>query len=371
MTDKSFYGFREKSADAFFQSFALEIVAGCQLQCENCYKDFKNGLCPMPESFVKRMIHEAGEVGFSEIVLIGGEPTLHPGLPEFIEWTLEAGLSPIVCTNGMALANKNYCEKIALPNTTIVIHGLVPLPSTKMDEHVKFTGYADKLQEAYHNINTLRTSRDITVVAEAVVIKPFLPYLLEFHKWCRENDYIPFIELNRRKDNGQESELSVSPEELCKTFKVLQNWDKQNAAHLTDQVLSPPAYGTKCTMSITGIHVKNFGNNDYGGVYSCCAQTIRHGDLRKQSLGEIIYDPSMAVFKNQDQWIAGPCKTCKDYPACKGGCRGEATLAFGCPRSSCPACWRIPEKIRNDPNKMMPESCIGCPLEGKCTLRRE
>jgi len=227
------------------------------------------------------------------------------------------------------------------------------------------------LQQAYDNLNDLRRHRNFTVVAEAVVINPFLPHILDFHKWCRENDYISFVELNRKGNNGCDNDLSASPGEVRDVFLQLQEWDYANSPELADNLLTPPAYGTKCTMSITGLHVKNFGDDNYSGVYSCCAQSICHGDLRKKALQEIITDSSMEVYKNQDKWISGPCRNCNHYQMCRGGCRGEATLAFGCPRASCPACWHIPKEIRKNPKKMMPETCSGCPLENDPGCQRK
>lgn len=365
MKEQSFYGFREKGKSARYQSFALEIVGGCQLRCGNCYRTPAQKLSLMPSTFVKKMIREAKEMGFAEIVLIGGEPTLHPELPRFIEFILEEGLSPILCTNGIRLADKKYCSNIIREGMTIVIHGLVPTSYKTMDDHVKMNGYMEKLVKAYKNVEAKRT-KNITIVAEAVVIKPFLPHLLDFHIWCRNNGYIPFVELNRRGNNGELDNLSVSPEEVFNIFGQLQIWDLNNAENLTDHLLTPPAYGNKCTMSITGLHIKNFGHGNYGGVYSCCAQTVKHGDLKKQSLAEILADTGMLVFKNQDDWIVGPCRQCQYYFLCKGGCRGEAALTFKCARASCPTCWHIPKEIRNNPLEMAPKDCSGCPLEEKC-----
>lgn len=363
MKEDSYYAFRELGSKSKFQSFALEIVAGCQLKCGNCYRLPQKKVDPMPSHFISRMIMEARGSGFAEVVFIGGEPTLHPDLPQHTEKALEEGLAPILCTNGVRLAEKEYCEQIIFEGMTVVIHGMIQAPDKIMDQHVSVVGYKEKLQKAYNNLNELRKRRNFTIVAEAVVIKPFLPHLLDFHKECRKNNYIPFIELNRRGNNGCENKLSVSPEEVRNVFIQLQEWDYANSAGLADKLLTPPAYGNKCTMSITGLHVKNFGNGNYSGVYSCCAQSICHGNLREKTLQEIIADPSMQVYKDQDRWIAGPCQQCGHYPICRGGCRGEAMLAFGCPRASCPSCWHIPPEIRKDYVKMRPSDCSGCPLE--------
>lgn len=374
MNKNSFYGFRE-IGKRNFQSFALEITTGCQLQCGNCYREPSKGNGLMPHDFVMKALEMARDEGFSEAVWIGGEPTIHPELPKFIQISRKYGLVPILCTNGIRLADRHYCEQIIHSNMVVVIHGLVPLATNNgMDTHVRYSGYSKKLEQAYGNLKKIRKEGiQFTVVSEAVVIKPFLPHLLNFHCWCRENDFIPFIEINRRGNNGLLNHLTVSPNDVNALFTEIQKWDQLNFPDLADQLLTPPAYGNKCTMSITGVHVKNYGINDFGGVYSCCAQNICHGDLRISTLSEILKAPGMEVFKDQDQWIAGFCRSCKYYPQCRGGCRGEAALAWGCSRASCPACWHIPENIRKNPENMLPSSCSGCPLEGNpaCKPKRQ
>lgn len=367
VASKSFYGFRETGMVNKYQSCALEIVTGCQLDCFNCYLDKTrqgrgNGKNPMDSDFVYGVIKQARELGFFEIVFIGGEPTLHNQLPQFVEMTLGLGLSPIVCTNGIRLSDAQYCSKVALPGTTIVIHGLLPMPWHTMDSHVSYRQYTERLRESYLNLDRIR-QKGVTVVAESTVITTFYDHLLEFHGWCREQGITPFVEVNRRGNNGKCSDISCSPEKVLELFQAMQGYDTENG-YPADLLLVPPAYGQRCTMSVTGVHIKNFGQGDYGGVYSCCAQTIRHGDLKEQSLAEILKSPGMGVFKEQDNWIAGPCAECEHYAECRGGCRGEAALAFGCSRASCPVCWHIPEEVRNDSRVMMPPSCDGCPLEG-------
>lgn len=370
MEKQSFYGFREKGGKKF-QSFALEIVAGCQLKCGNCYRSPETAGGLMPDGFVREAIAAAAAAGFSESVLIGGEPTLHKGLPEFVRLSLELGLAPIICTNGIRLADEAFAEAVAQAGATIVIHGLLPMPRKEMDRHVGMKGYSEILKKAYANLDRLRGPRKITIVAEAVIIRPFLPYLLEFHAWCRSNGYIPFLEINRRGNDGRANGLSAPPEEVSSLFEELQAFDRRNFPELADPLLTPPAYGNKCTMSITGVHIKNFGKGDYGQVYSCCAQTVSHGNLRERPLEAILAGGTLAVFKDQDRWIAGPCRECHHYPVCRGGCRGEASLAFGCARASCPACWLIPEEVRGDASLMMPVTCAGCPLEDRgCRPKR-
>ena len=358
-------GFRETGRRRY-QSFAMELVGPgrCQLRCRNCYQaEAEHGPDgDMPEKFVGDALRQARECGFAEVVLMGGEPTLHPGLHGFVRLALEIGLVPIVVTNGIRLANAQYARSIALPGTTIVLHA--PLSNAVQDEEVGARGYSAKLRQAYTNVTGLN---GVVVVAEVVVIREFLPHIPDMHHWCREKRVVPFVEFNRSSNLGNPYSGAATPEEVLALFENLRQADP----HPPD-VLLPPAYGQTCTMSMTGVHVKNFGKGNYGGVFSCCAMTVRHGDLRTQPLTEILQSHSFQVLRDQDEWIYGPCRTCEYYSTCRGGCRGQASLTFGCVRASSPFCWHLPVEVRDSPSIMIPPTCAGCPLEGNpaCHPRR-
>lgn len=364
--ETGFYGFREKGATRY-QSFALELVPGfkCQLRCRNCYKHDGGNTSDggdMPSAFVKNTLTQAKECGFAEAVFIGGEPTLHPDLPELMSFASKIGLTPILCTNGIKLANANYAARVAVPGSVLVLHA--PLPNNVQDSHVDHRGYQALLGQAYDNVID---REQVTIVAETVVIESFFDHIPELYRWCLDKGITPFIEINRRYDKGHAYSGTVEPKRVEELFKKL-----VSLTSAPPGVLVPPAFGQPCTMAITGLHIKNLGGGDYSGVYSCCAQNVKHGDLLHQSLADVLADKGLAVFKQQDEWIYGPCRSCQYYAICRGGCRGEASLAFGCPRASCPVCWHIPAEIRNDPSVMAPPNCAGRPLEGNpaCHPRR-
>jgi radical SAM protein with 4Fe4S-binding SPASM domain len=364
MNEQTFYGFREKGETTRYQGFALELVAPsrCQLRCRNCYKSedlrrSRDG--EMPTEFAKEALDQARANGFAEAIFMGGEPTLHSDLAGLVEYAISIELAPIVVTNGMKLSDTTYANRIAQPGATLVLHA--PLPEHVQDKEVQTRGYSKKLRQAYVN---LARRKDITVVAEVVAIREFLPHIPEMVEWCRENSIVPFVEFNRTSDKGIIYEGTISPEEVKDLFDKIRANDPNPA-----EIFLPPAYAQPCTMAITGVHVKNFGNGDFGGVYSCCAQSVRHGDLRSQTLAEILGDSSFLVFKNQDEWIFGPCRECEYYSICRGGCRGQAYQTFGCARASSPFCWHLSAEVRSDYRIMAPPSCHGCPLKGNPACR--
>lgn len=79
----------------------LEITAKCQLECAHCYAESApqgtHGVMVYDDWL--RVIDEAVAIGVGMVQFIGGEPTLHPGLPDFVDYALIRGLSVEVFTN--------------------------------------------------------------------------------------------------------------------------------------------------------------------------------------------------------------------------------------------------------------------------------
>ncbi|WP_043486426.1 MULTISPECIES: radical SAM protein [Streptomyces] len=83
------------------QSIELEITGTCQLRCDHCC----TGSSPQaPAGEMTRddwsgVIADVAEVGIPTVQFIGGEPTLSPHLPQFIDEALALGLEVEVYSN--------------------------------------------------------------------------------------------------------------------------------------------------------------------------------------------------------------------------------------------------------------------------------
>lgn len=79
----------------------LEITGRCQLECRMCYSDAgpwgTHG--SMTDADWMRVLDQAAGMRVEEVQFIGGEPTLHPGLPTLIAHALSHGLDVEVYTN--------------------------------------------------------------------------------------------------------------------------------------------------------------------------------------------------------------------------------------------------------------------------------
>lgn len=79
----------------------LLLNRGCNLRCSFC--DLWEGFSHMPLERVRPLLQQAVDIGTRVLVLTGGEPLLHPDLPEIVEEARRLGLSVNITTNGTLL----------------------------------------------------------------------------------------------------------------------------------------------------------------------------------------------------------------------------------------------------------------------------
>lgn len=90
----------------------LNIDRRCNLRCVWCYARAQGyGKCDMSLETVRKYMVLAAELGARSVVLIGGEPTLHPDFFKIIEIIRSAGLKVFLATNGVKFSDKEFLNK--------------------------------------------------------------------------------------------------------------------------------------------------------------------------------------------------------------------------------------------------------------------
>lgn len=86
---------------AAIRSVELEITGTCQLQCTHCCTESgpRASAGNMRRADWEQVISDVAELGIPAVQLIGGEPTLSPHLPQYIDHALTAGLRVEVYSN--------------------------------------------------------------------------------------------------------------------------------------------------------------------------------------------------------------------------------------------------------------------------------
>ncbi len=99
---------------------SLEITGRCQLRCEHCYADSgpHGDSGTMTATDWRRVLDEAAALGVRDVQFIGGEPTLHPELPELVRHALKLDLNVEVYTNLVSVKPELW-DVLELPGVRI------------------------------------------------------------------------------------------------------------------------------------------------------------------------------------------------------------------------------------------------------------
>jgi sulfatase maturation enzyme AslB (radical SAM superfamily) len=122
-----FYNLRETT-------MSVEIISSCNLRCPGCWVKNSHNLSTartievMDVGILERTLKFGRNMGISKISLLGGEPTLHPQLPEIIKKAYALGYEKVsITTNGVFASSK--IEELAasnLSNISFSIDGSTP-----------------------------------------------------------------------------------------------------------------------------------------------------------------------------------------------------------------------------------------------------
>ncbi|WP_253863908.1 radical SAM/SPASM domain-containing protein [Prauserella halophila] len=115
----------------------LEITGRCQLECTHCYAGSSpagdHGTMTTPDWL--SVLDQAADLGVSMVQFIGGEPTLHPSLPELVRHALSHGLRVEVFSNLVHVTDELW-DVFALPGVSLATSYYSDDPA----EHAAITG---------------------------------------------------------------------------------------------------------------------------------------------------------------------------------------------------------------------------------------
>lgn len=96
-TDVRTVGFKSGERNIFFH-----ILTACNLSCKHCYiNPAQHGNITLEKKTIICWLDQFVEPGKqSNLILLGGEPTLHPDLPEIVKYAKGRGLSVTIDSNG-------------------------------------------------------------------------------------------------------------------------------------------------------------------------------------------------------------------------------------------------------------------------------
>lgn len=88
----------------------IQITRRCNQRCIICSNPDRDATLTVNEvtGLMDRLLRD----GYDGVILTGGEPTLHPDLPEMLKYSRKLGLDARIITNGQGLGNASYLAKL-------------------------------------------------------------------------------------------------------------------------------------------------------------------------------------------------------------------------------------------------------------------
>ncbi|MEO0141147.1 MAG: radical SAM protein [candidate division WOR-3 bacterium] len=137
------------------------LTRHCNLMCSFCLWGKK--LKPrgfMPQFLFKKALSEMKEMGTFEIELTGGDPLLHPHLPDFIRIATDLRFVIAITTNGLRLTERN----LSAIKEGLIAHVSVSIHGAKPETHDRIVGRPGAWNISLRNMEKLLDSGVRTIV---------------------------------------------------------------------------------------------------------------------------------------------------------------------------------------------------------------
>ncbi|MBI4838578.1 MAG: radical SAM protein, partial [Nitrospirae bacterium] len=300
--------------------------------CIYCYvQNGAGGRQEMTKDEICGVIIQAKDLGAKKIIILGGEPMLYPHIMEMLRFIKGLGLEIELFTNGTNIT-ENTAKVLSDCGVTVV------LKMNTADKHLQDVlsgrkGAYDQIQTAFKNLRTAGFPDKSPLGISTVICRQNLGELVHLWEWLREQKISPYFEMITPQGKARENDsLSVEPAQVRELFSRLTEIDRIKYGYQWDP--QPPLVGGQCLR-----HQFSCAVNVYGDVMPCVGVTIPVGNIRGNTLGNIIRDSEVIQdLRNYKKTIKGPCSKCAKNDRCYG-CRGAAYQLTVDYLASDPLCW--------------------------------
>lgn len=364
--------FRELTGVHDCVGLGLDVTIRCNWNCPACFAHLDGQ--EMSWEIYQKCVDQARSLGFEELYILGGEPTLRKDILRLLEYARGLFRQVILVTNGQRLANRAFCRQVAETDVTLAMqrHTLDSdaRAETVQDTMVGRKGTLSDVNQAWANVLDFFAPERICV--QCCIMQPVIRDgdIFKVFRWARENGLEPVMEFAKEGRHFHRGcALDVPSAGVLKILRGFQEIDRELCPDSAASILTPQAYGKTCHMVETSVHCKVNGS-----VIPCVGhQNLVLGNILENPLAEILQHPLRRAIQEPQEWIWGYCvDSCPHFEQCTGGCRGSAYDQSGCYRASMYYCPHIPHNLLQIAD-MIPPSCTDCPLATSaiCAPKRE
>jgi pyruvate-formate lyase-activating enzyme len=159
----------------------IQVTRICNQRCLFCSNP-ENQRLVTPAEF-REQVRDLAATGHDGVLLTGGEPTLHPQLPELVRVAARAGLAVRVITNGQETARPGVLEALrraGLRHLHVSLHSHL---ARVQDRIARNPGSRDRIVKTLHAAARLRITTDANIVFNTLN----LPHLERMARWLVRN----------------------------------------------------------------------------------------------------------------------------------------------------------------------------------------
>lgn len=126
--------------------------------------------------------------GITDITLSGGEPTLHPKLPELIKYIQDKGISVTILSNGERFSSEEFVRQLALFVDMKRLRVITTLHSSDESEHENANQTIGSFRRSIIGLKLL-SELGVRIIIKHCITKQNYKDLTTFYKFC--NEYFP------------------------------------------------------------------------------------------------------------------------------------------------------------------------------------
>lgn len=314
----------------------LELTELCNQRCMFCYNSCQPVTSDRPETLLKSLF----EAGVFEIILTGGEPSLHPRFFEVLQYATSLFPRVMVQSNGVKFADADFFAQLCnhpIFCLNFSLHGPEEI-------HEKLTGTIGGFRKTITALSAastagIRTASNLVLTAlnaTPCVLGETVEILNE--AGVREMTLTRFIPCGL----GQSAlELTPTQESFSRAIDALRNATSKRGMSLLLANATPscrlPAHQrdlcNRCSFGFDKFYVDVQGN-----VLTCGMARIRLGNLFTTPLGDLLRSSDVYRQFRELNHIPPHCRLCPELSECGGGCRAAALADRGHIAANDPFC---------------------------------
>jgi radical SAM protein with 4Fe4S-binding SPASM domain len=313
-------------------SMEIEFSRACNYRCPYCYNDEVGEQQSLDSDEIDEVVLQARDLGAQKIIILGGEPMIHPQILEKIRFIRDHDMAVEMFTNGTNLTPEN--ARFMYEHDVAVVVKMNTFDRDLQDELTGHEGSYGIIHNALENLQEAGYPDDGKRLAISTVIcEQNFDELPELWRWARARDIEPYFEMltPQGRASGKDSMfVDVSRQEAL--FRELARIDREEFD--SEWEPQPPLVGHTCLRHQFSCFV-----NAQGQVMPCVGVLIPIGNIRDESLETILRDSEvMDDLRNYRETIKEPCASCDRAEGCYG-CRGTAYQMTGDYLAADPTCW--------------------------------